>query len=152
MSYAAPDPTPYQSNLMPITTRVVTVKRGDGSTAGGGSAATVGTYLMESFQFTRPAKMVDRIGTSGEGVGTPTVIRDPITFTTKVQIETTTSNMIHAGDFFEESIDIDSGSISSSKVRFVIGPVVKDESAGTPFTFNLSGQEDMPHSTQYGGS
>jgi hypothetical protein len=37
-------------------------------------------------------------------------------------------------------------------VRFVIGPVTKDESAGTPFSFNLSGQEDMPHSTQYGGS
>jgi hypothetical protein len=137
---------------MPITTRSVAVKRGDGSTAGGGTATAVGTYLLESFSITRPAKIIDRMGTSGEMVGTPTIIRDPITFTCKAQIDTTTTNMIKAGDYFEESIDIDAGAASANKVRFVIGPVTKDESAGTPFSFNLSGQEDMPHSTQYGGS
>jgi NDP-sugar pyrophosphorylase family protein len=137
---------------MPISTRTLTIKRGDGSTAGGGSATTVGTYLAENCTIGRPATVIDRIGVSGEDQGAPTVIRKKITFSCKVQIAIALTNSVRPGDYFEESIDVDSATASTSTVRFVIGSCTKDETAGNPHTYSLEASEDMPHSTQYGGS
>jgi hypothetical protein len=152
MSYTAPNALPYRSASFPIETRKVTVKRGDGATAGGGTAATVGEYLFEGFNTSRPATMVDRQGIYGEGKGEPTVVRQPITFTATAQIDLATTNEIKPGDFFEEIIDVDSGAVSALKVRFIIGSCDHNRQAGTPHTFSLSGSEDMQRSSQYGGA
>ena len=151
MSYAAPT-NPYESTAAPIETIEVVVKRGDGSTAGGGTATTVGTYLLTGFQTTRNGKFVDLKNIYGAGAGKPSAIIEPITFTADVQIDTRTTNEIHFGDFFEVSIDIDGGTASTNKVRFLIGPVTRNRSAGEIHSFSLTGMEDRLHSTQYGGS
>jgi hypothetical protein len=153
MSYSAPNSSPYESSLMPISTRSITVLRGDGSTAGGGgSPTTVGTYLAENCNITRPATVVDRKGISGEDQAAPTIIRGAIKWSSKIQIATAPTNSVRPGDYFEESIDVDAAAASANKVRFVINSCVKDETAGTPHTYSIEATEDAPHSTQYGGS
>ena len=152
MSYAAPNATPYQSNLYPSASRFETVKRGDGSTAGGGTATTVGTYLFENLSISRPSKVIDRNGIYGQGKGEPVIVRDTLKCSGKCQIDLSTTNMIHPGDYFEDIIDVDTGTISTNKVRFIIHEVTLDNSAGVPNTFNISCVEDMVHSSQYGGS
>ena len=152
MSFSAPNPIPYASNLYPINTRSVTVKRGDGSTAGGGTATTIGTYLLENFNVTRGGMIIDRKGIYGEDKGEPRVVRNKLAFSATAQIDLTTTNEIHPGDYFEEIVDVDTGSVSANKVRFIIDAPVHNASAGTPHTFSLSGSEDMVHSSQYGGS
>jgi hypothetical protein len=152
MAYAAPNATPYQSNLYPIASRFETVKRGDGSTAGGGTATTVGTYLFENLSFTRPSKVIDRTGIYGQGKGEPTIVREPQKGSGKCQIDLATTNMIHVGDYFEDIIDVDAGAVSANKVRFIISDVTLDNTAGVPNTFNISVVEDYIHSSQYGGS
>ena len=152
MPYAAPNPTPYESNAYPLSSRFISLKRGDGSTAGGGSASAVGTYLAENCNITRPGTAIDRKGIYGEDKGEPTIIRQKLTWSSKVQIDLATSNTIRPGDYFEEIIDVDSGAASANKVRFVVVTCTKDETAGNPHTFNLDCVEDMVHSSQYGGS
>ena len=161
MAYSAPNPAVYSSNLYPISTRSVIVKRGDGGplaasygsgSAGGGTATTVGTYLLENFNVVRPSIMVDRKGVYGEDKGEPRIIRNKLTCSTTAQIDLTTTNEIHAGDYFEEIVDVESGAASANKVRFIIDSVTHNASAGSPHTFSLSGAEDMVHSSQYGGS
>jgi hypothetical protein len=152
MSYAAPNPTPYQSNLYPISSRQETVKRGDGSSAGGGTATTVGTYLFENLTFTRPSNVIDRKGIYGQSKGEPIIVRETMKATGKCQIDLATTNMIHVGDYFEDTVDVDTGTISTNKVRFIVSDVALDNTAGVPSTFNLSFVEDYIHSSQYGGS
>ena len=152
MPYTAPNATPYESNTFPISTRILAVKRGDGTTAGGGTATSVGSYLAENCAISRTSTVVDRRGIYGEGKGEPVIIRQPLSWTSKVQIDLTTSNTIRPGDYFEEIIDVDTGTSSTNKVRFIIHACNKDETAGNPHTFNLDSVEDMVHSSQYGGS
>ena len=153
MSYSAPNATPsYQSVAYPVTSRNLTVKRGDGSTAGGGTATTVGTYFAENCNITRPATVIDRKGIVGQMKGEPTIIRNPASWSSKLQIDATTSNTIRQGDYFEESIDVDAATVATTKVRFVISNVTKDETGGSPHTFDITAVEDQVHSTQYGGS
>lgn len=152
MAYSAPNATPYESNTYPISSRFLTIKRGDGTTGGGGTATTVGTYLAENCSINRPGTAVDRKGIYGEDKGEPTIIRQKLTWSSKIQIDLTTTNTVRPGDFFEEIIDVDSGAVSANKVRFVVVSCNKDETAGNPHTFSLDCVEDMVHSSQYGGS
>ena len=158
MAYAAPNPTPYASNLYPINTRILAIKRGDGSTAGGGTATAVGSYLAENCAIVRPGAMIDRKGIYGQGKGEPRIVRNPQTWSSKVQIDSgTTTNTIIPGDFFEEIVSIGAdgsttGTISVLATRFIIHSCNKDETAGNPHTYNLEAVEDMVHSAQYGGS
>jgi len=153
MAYSAPNPTPYESTLMPINTRILAVKRGDGSTAGGGGSPTsVGDYLCENITLGRPGTKVDRKGIYGEDQAKPTIIRNAITWSCKVQIDVALTNTIRAGDYFSEIIDVDAGAASANTVRFIIVSCTKDETAGNPHTYNLEATEDAYHSSQYGGS
>lgn len=152
MAYNAPNATPYQSNLYPINSRNLTIKRGDGSSAGGGTATTVGTYFAENCNITRPGAAIDRKGLYGQMKGEPTVLRNPSTWTSSLQIDLATSNTVRQGDYFEESIDVDTNTVATTKVRFIIHTIVKDENAGNPHTYNITCVEDMIHSSQYGGA
>jgi len=152
MAYIAPAATPYESNTFPISTRILAVKRGDGTTAGGGTASSVGSYLAENCAINRPGTAVDRKGIYGEDKGEPVIIRQKLTWSSKVQIDLTTSNTIRPGDYFEEIIDVDSGAASANKVRFIVVSCNKDETAGNPHTYSLDCVEDMIHSIQYGGA
>lgn len=152
MPYTAPNATPYKSNTYPISTRFLDVKRGDGTTAGGGVATAVGTYLAENCNIIRPGTAVDRKGIYGEDKGEPVIVRQKLTWSSKVQIDLTTTNTIRPGDYFEEIVDVDSGAVSASKVRFLVVTCTKDETAGNSHTYNLDCVEDMVHSSQYGGS
>ena len=89
--------------------------------------------------------------------GKPTIVRKRLGWSSKAQIDATTTNMIIPGDFFEEIIDVGSdgtttGTVSTNKVRFLISSVTKDETAGTPHSFNIEAVADYLHSSQYGGS
>jgi len=149
MPYTAPNSTPYEASLMPISTRILTVKRGDGTTAGGGTATTVGTYLAENCNISRPSNVIDRIDIYGADAGTPTVVRKKITWSSKVQINIALTNSIRPGDYFEESIDVDTATASTTAVRFVISSCTKDETAGNPHSYSLEASEDMVNSPKY---
>ena len=147
---AAPDNTPYGASLYPISSASITVKRGDGSTAGGGgSPTTVGTYLAEQISVTRGSRVVDRIEVSGGDKGQPQILRTRIGYTCKVQIDATTTNTIRPGDYFEDVIDVDAGSVSATAVRFVVTDCSHDRTAGTPNTYNLTATEDITNSPKY---
>ena len=152
MPYTAPLATPYTSGGVGgvITTRNITLKRGDGVTAGGGSATTLGVYLVESCNIAPEAKVVRRTGISGQGTDMA-VIREPWKFTGKLQIANgaTVSGVPTPlpGDFFEEVVDIGAnGTINTKATRFVITACPKDETAGTPHTYSLTAEEDIENS------
>ncbi len=133
-----------------ITTRTITIKRGDGATVGGGSATTLGTYLVESCNIAPESKVVRRVGTSGQGTDMA-VVREPWKFTGKLQIANglTSGGVVTPlpGDFFEEVIDIlAGGAINTKATRFVITACPKDETAGTPHTYSLTSEEDIENS------
>jgi hypothetical protein len=150
--YTAPANIPYESTAAPISAIQATVKRGDGSTAGGGTATTVGTFIFTSWQTQRNGRLVDLKTEYGTGAGKPTALLEPITWTAEVQIDTRTTNSIRVGDFFEVSIDVDAGAASANVIRFLIGSVPQNRPGGEVQTYSLSGMEDRLHSSQYGGS
>ena len=146
---AAPDNTPYAAALYPIASASITVKRGDGSTAGGGVATTVGTYLAENISVTRGSRVVDRIDVSGADRGQVQIVRQRIGYSCKVQIDASTTNTIRPGDYFEDVVDVDTGSVSATAVRFVVSSCNHDRTAGTPNTYSLEATEDITNSPKY---
>ena len=106
-TYTAPTATPYTSAAGPITTRTVTVKRGDGSTAGGGgSPTTIGTYLLENFSPANNGTEVRRTGTNGEDTDMA-IVHKAMTASCKAQRASTSTKQPQAGDYFEEVLDGD---------------------------------------------
>jgi hypothetical protein len=148
MAYVAPDPTPYQSTLVPITSRTLTIKRGDGTTAGGGTPTTVGTFLAENCAISKPGKAIRRSGTSGEDTDI-SVVRLAHNWSSKLQIANTTTNTPQVGDFFEEAYDIATNTPSALLHRFVIVSIDKDEASGSAHTWNMNATEDKENSTYY---
>lgn len=150
MAYSAPNPTPYEAALYPIETAIIAVKRGDGTTAGGGTGTAVDSYLAENINIVRPSTVIDRKGIYGEGKGEPRIIRQPMTWSSTVQINLLTTNTIRPGDYFEEAVDVDSATVSTTKVRFIVSSCTHARIAGQPHTYNLEAVEDYVNSPKYG--
>ena len=149
-TYTAPNATPeYQSVAYPLDSQDLVIKRGDGTTAGGGTATTLGTYFAESINITRPGNLIDRKGKYGQMKGEPTVVRNPSTLTCKVQIDATTTNTVRQGDYFEAIIDVDAATVSTTAVRFIVQNCVQARDGGTPHTFDLTAYEDQVNSPKY---
>ena len=151
MAYTSPNSTPeYQAVAYPISSQNLAIKRGNGSTAGGGASPTeIGTYFAETINITRPGNVIDRKGISGQMKGEPTIVRNPSTLTCKIQIDATTSNTVRQGDYFEAIVDVDAGTVSTTAVRFVVQNCVQTQDAGTPHTFDLTAYEDQVNSPKY---
>jgi hypothetical protein len=155
MAYTPPNGLLYQSTLAPIATRTLTIKRGDGATAGGGTATTLGTYLVENCTFAPGGKAYRRMGTVGQGTDMG-VIRDPWTFSGKVQIKNNSTSAgtgipyLLPGDYFEEIVGNDkTGAAETTTHRFVITACPKDETAGSPHYFSITAEEDIENSPAY---
>lgn len=149
-TFTRPDGTPYSSALMPIDTRTLTIKRGDGSTAGGGTGTSLGTYLAESFSVTAPGKLIERTGVSGEAKDMA-IVRGRRTCSCKLQVATALGQATPiAGDYFEESVDVVITTlVAAGTTRFVITDCSKDETAGNPHTYNVTAVEDIENSPKF---
>lgn len=153
MAFTAPSGLLYQSTNAPVTSRVITIKRGDGITAGGGTATTLGTYLFENCSFAPGGRVYRRTGTVGQGTDMG-IIREPWTFSGKCQVANNLTAggvpYLKPGDFFEEIIGNDStGAVELKAHRFVITACPKDETGGTPHSFNVTAEEDIENSPAY---
>lgn len=135
---------------MPIDTRIITIKRGDGSTAGGGTGTSLGTFLAESFSVTAPGKLIERMGISGEAKDMA-IVRNRRTCTCKLQVKTALGQATPiAGDYFDESVDVKITALTADgTTRFVITDCSKDESAGNPHTYNVTAVEDIENSPRF---
>jgi len=150
-TYTAPDGTPYTSSAVPINTRTITIKRGDGSTAGGGASPTsLGTYLVENFTIGAPGKVVRRMGTSGEDTDMA-VVRSARTVSGKLQVKSALGQATPIpGDYFEESVDVVITTLAAAGTnRFIISDISKDETAGSPWTYSITCTEDIENSARY---
>jgi len=149
-TFTAPNAQPYSSALMPLATRSIAVKRGDGSTAGGGSATAIGTFLVENENITCAGKLVRRTGTQGEATDMA-IVRDANKYSGKVQIKAATGQGTpQAGDYFEDYFEnVAAGTLETAKRRFVIVSCSKDATAGSPWAYSISAEEDIENSPIY---
>jgi len=149
-TFTAPNAQPYSSALMPLATRSIVIKRGDGSTAGGGSTTTIGTFLVENENITTAGKLVRRMGTQGEATDMA-IVRDANSYSGKIQIKAATGQGTPLpGDYFEDYFEnVAAGTLEASKRRFVLTSISKDATAGSPWTYSLSATEDIENSPIY---
>lgn len=133
---------------MPISTRLISIKRGDGATAGGGTSPTaIGTFLLENASIGTPGKLVRRVGISGQATDMA-IVRDALTLSGKIQIAAATGQGTpNPGDYFEDYFEnVPAGTLETKTRRFVVVDCTKDETAGSAHTYSLTCSEDIENS------
>ena len=90
------------------------------------------------------------MGTNGEATDMA-IVRDARSISGKIQIaKATGQGTPYAGDYFEDYFDnVAAGTLETGTHRFVVTDCSKDESAGSPHTYNLTCTEDIENSAVF---